>query len=155
MAKQPSQERFVFDGQDKTPAHDALMLWIDKNIVEIVTEVLGLTEKPTIVLKIWEQPIRTKRGGLRAVADMHVRVRWGIRPPQERVIFVEAKPKIVSLGELIRQIRIGDTGDLTHFTTRTHLGDYIHPQWLIVSPDDRFAATLKEQGFLFFKSPKL
>ena len=156
MAKRPIQEQFGFDGQDKTPAHDALVLWVDENIREIVVEILGLAEEPKILVKRWEQPIKTKRGALRGVADLYVRIRCGHTPPQQdRVVFVEAKPKIVSLGEVIRQIRIANTGDLTPFTTHTILGESVFPEWVIVSPDDRFAATIREQGFLFFKSPTL
>ena len=73
------------------------------------------------------------------------------------MILVEAKPKIPSLGELIRQIHICDaTGDFSRYITRASmLGEYMRPKWLVVAPDDRFAKTIKEQGILFHKSPKL
>jgi hypothetical protein len=80
---------------------------------------------------------------------------------EESVIMVEVKPKIPSLGELIRQIHFSETGDLAPFVTRRQVvtgpqaGDLIWPKWLVVSPDDRFAKKLREQGILFHKSPKL
>jgi hypothetical protein len=161
----PSQAWFGFDDPElKTPAHDALMLWIDEYICEILVEVLHLAEEPEIVKKEWERIIKNKRGFTVGVADLCVRIRVNkpLRLPksvvvikEESVIFVEAKPKIPSLGELIRQIHFSETGDLAPFVTRPQVGDLIWPKWLVVAPDDRFAKTLREQGILFHKSPKL
>jgi hypothetical protein len=161
----PSQASFGFDDPElKTPAHDALMVWIDEYICEILVEVLELGEEPEIVKKEWERIIKNKRGFTVGVADLYVRIRVSkpfklpksvIVIKEESVIFVEAKPKIPSLGELIRQIHFSETGDLAPFVTRAEVGDPIWPKWLVVAPDDRFAKTLREQGILFHKSPKL
>jgi hypothetical protein len=161
----PSQAWFGFDDPElKTPAHDALMLWIDEYICEILVEVLELTEAPEIVKKEWELIIKNKRGFTVGVADLYVRIRVSkplkltksvVLTKEESVIFVEAKPKIPSLGELIRQIHFSETGHLAPFVTQSLASGVIWPKWLVVAPDDRFAKTLREQGILFHKSPKL
>jgi|ERR1035437_3073311 hypothetical protein len=155
----PSQAWFGFDDPElKTPAHDALMLWIDEYICEILVEVLELPEEPEIVRKEWEQPILNERGFVAGVPDLIVKIRRcsGTREQEDRVILIEAKPKVRSLGELIRQIRICDaTGDFSRYVVRAINGDWIRPKWLVIAPDDRFAKTIKEQGILFHKSPKL
>ena len=134
------------------------MLWIDEYICEILVEVLELSEEPEIITKEWEEPILNKRGFVAGVPDLIVRLRQhpGTLKRQDRVILVEAKPKVRSLGELIRQIRLCDvTGDFSRYTISTPSGGWIHPKWLVIAPDDRFAKTIKEQGILFHKSPKL
>src|ERR1035441_1837460 len=102
----PSQAWFGFDDPElKTPAHDALMLWIDEYIQEILVEGLKLDQEPSIVKKEWELIIKNKRGFTVGVADLYIRIRVA-KPLQlnksvvvieeESVIFVEAKPKIPS-----------------------------------------------------------
>ncbi len=54
--------------------------------------------------------------------------------------YFEVKPSIPSLGEVIRQIRM----------YQTYTG---HWPWFIVSPDDRFAEQLRDQGIGFVKVP--
>jgi hypothetical protein len=142
------QERFgFFDEELKTPAHDALMLWIDENIAEILAEVFNLTIAPKIVTKKWEKPIQNERDFILGAADMFVHAHSG---RDHFALFIEAKPKIRSLGELIRQINFYKTG--SNFTVHTGM-DYIWPKWLVVSPDVQFADKLREQGILFQKSP--
>ena len=158
-AKQPQAWFGVDDPELKTPAHDALMLWIDEYICEILVGVLELAEEPEIVKKEWEEPILNERGFVAGVPDLSVRIRHhpGTIEEEDRVILVEAKPKIRSLGELIRQIRICNaTGDFSRYITRAaRCGDYLRPKWLVIASDDRFAKTIREQGILFHKSPKL
>lgn len=56
-------------------------------------------------------------------------------------VIVEAKPKIEDLGALIRQLR----------TYRIDRGINLK---CVVSPDDRHAGVLREQGFLFYRAPR-
>jgi hypothetical protein len=143
------QQRFGFVDEDlKTPAHDALMFWIDENAPEILAEIFKLTEGPKILIKRWEFILETKRESLLGAADMYIHAVSG---HQDFALFIEAKPKIRSLGELIRQINFYKAG--SHFTQHTSRGDYLHPQWLVVSPDDQFADKLREQRIHFLKSP--
>jgi len=142
------QERFGFLDEDlKTPAHDALMFWIDENIAEILAEVFNLTIAPKILTKKWEKPIQNEREFILGAADMFVHACSG---RDHFALFIEAKPKIRSLGELIRQINFYKTG--SNFTVQTSC-DHIWPKWLVVSPDSQFADKLREQGIPFQKSP--
>ncbi len=59
---------------------------------------------------------------------------------QELTAYFEVKPSVPSLGEVIRQVRM----------YQTHTGD---ASWFIVSPDDRFAEQLRDQGIGFVKVP--
>jgi hypothetical protein len=124
------------------------MLWIDEYISEVLAEVFGLTEAPKILAKHWEFAIMTERDFILGAADMYVHAQAGRR---EIAVFIEAKPKIQSLGALIRQIRFYQAG--SSFSCHTATGDYLRPQWLVIAPDDRFAAILREQGILFHKPP--
>ena len=87
--KKPSQASFGFDDPElKTPAHDALMLWIDEYICEILVDVLAVDEAPEIVKKEWEEPILNKRGFVAGVPDLIVKIRrWpGTMKQEDRVI---------------------------------------------------------------------
>jgi hypothetical protein len=143
------QTRFGFVDEDlKTPAHDALMFWIDENISEILSEIFNLTEEPKVVAKRWEFVLRDKREIIVGVPDMYVHA---VSAGQDYAVLIEAKPKIRALGELIRQINICKSG--SDFTVHTPRGDYLRPKWVVVSPDEQFAEKLREQGILFQKSP--
>lgn len=142
------QTRFGFVDEDlKTPAHDALMFWIDEYISEILVGVFDLTEAPKILVKRWEFVLTDRRQIRMGAADMYV---LADRGKQGYPVFIEAKPKIRSLGELIRQINFYKSG--SDFMVQNY-GEYTSPNWLVVSPDDHFADKLKEQGILFHKSP--
>jgi hypothetical protein len=143
------QERFGFLDEDlKTPAHDALMFWIDENISEILAEVFNLTIAPKILARRWEFTLKNERDFILGAADMFVHARSG---QCDVAVFIEAKPKIRSLGELIRQINFYKAG--SDFSVHIPSGDYLQPKWLVVAPDDQFADKLREQGILFQKSP--
>jgi hypothetical protein len=55
------------------------------------------------------------------------------------VVFFEVKPKIESLGEVIRQLR--------------RYQKYASGVWVVVSPDTRYANILREQGIEFLQAP--
>jgi hypothetical protein len=63
---------------------------------------------------------------------------------QRRVVkcAFEVKPKIPSLGELLRQLR----------TYQTHQGA---DDWVVVSPDVRWKGAIESQGFTFWECPPL
>lgn len=143
------QERFGFcDEELKTPAHDALMAWIDEYVPEILAEVFNLTEEPHIVVKRWEYPLKSERGFILGAADMLVQANT---PNLGMTVFIEAKPKIRSLGELIRQINFYKAS--SHCTLLPPGGGPCRREWLVIAPDDQFAVTLRKQGILFLKSP--
>jgi len=147
--EKPLQTKFGFVDEDlKTPAHDALMFWIDENICEILAEIFNLTEAPKIVVKRWEFVLKDKREIIMGSADMYVHA---TSAQHDYAVFIEAKPKIRALGELLRQINIYKAG--SDFSLTTNRGNSLWPKWLVVSPDAQFADKLKEQGIFFQKSP--
>lgn len=182
------QERFGFaDPELTTPAHDALMMWLDGTIEE---EFAGLDIRrkewlwegfssssrlesieakmknnefvlppmppARFLTKTWEYAITGERNYILGFADMMVTCEYpylDFRTTEEFSIkwrdrdsgghpfrcFFEVKPKINSLGELIRQVRMYQT--------------VTAGRWFVVSPDDRFAPMLKSQGIGFVKAP--
>ncbi|MCM0082306.1 hypothetical protein L4X63_11970 [Geomonas sp. Red32] len=116
--------------------------------------------KLQVTKTVWECTIMNDKGFVVGAIDMMVRVRRpGLRvesytsnlqafpsaAPEWRIgsyddeVFIEVKSKILSLGELIRQIR---------FYQSHKRGSYV-----VVSPDDRFAEILRNQGIGFVPCP--
>jgi len=68
----------------------------------------------------------------------------------QRIYAFEAKPRIRSLGELLRQLRTYKQYDLgLGQGHRYHGVDH----WIVVSPDVRYRQTIIDQGFGFWESP--
>ena len=130
------------DDDLKKPAHDELMLWIGCHIADILMDVFSLPSKPELKTTKWERAIKSENGHIIGFVDMFVEAtqRWN-----SWHVFIEAKTEIKSLGELIRQIRLYQAG-----------GDFcFDAHWLVISPDNRFADTLRKQGILFYEAPLL
>lgn len=148
------------DNDLKTATHDEIMLWIDRNAEQVAADVLtqhGINFLASRVTnKVWEAPITSATGG-RAIGfiDMYMQVeidfdREGGTSTTTYGLLVEAKSKIASLGEVIRQIRAYQTGrpaNVGYARTQNYL-------CAIVCPDDRFAAVLNSQKIAFIKSPE-
>ena len=157
-----------------TPIHDQLVLWLDQNIAEVLPMVAEqipalmadrgdrwyrpahdpkLKEclaRMSVTRKVWEQPVLDRPGPrqnrnvvIKGYIDLAVEVDllklvlvndW--RERDSLTLAFEIKPRIASLGELIRQIRMYQT-----FT-----GNYL---FFVASPDQRYAALLREQGIGF------
>ncbi len=105
----------------------------------------------TVIKKEWEYVIKNKSKDPVGFIDMVVEINdprnlslngwkweWTMSQSSWAVCF-EVKSVISSLGELIRQIRMYQS--------------YFNTTYIVVSPDDRFAGTLKEQGIQFIKYP--
>ena len=133
------------DDDLKTPAHDALMSWIDAHIVEILRAVLKLDGVPHVTRPKWEHVIKAERDFVIGFADMSVAASWEDRSWH---FFVEAKTRIPSVSELIRQVRFYQSAERPS-------EDENGPEWLGIAPDDRFAERLRSQGIHFHKSPTL
>lgn len=117
---------------------------------------------PRVSKKVWEAAIGSGEGRYYRIEghiDMAVHVdrdfvsfgyqdgaHFG-RPARHRariastkeVVFFEVKPKIDSLGEVIRQLR--------------RYQKYASGVWVVVSPDTRYANILREQGIEFLQAP--
>jgi hypothetical protein len=148
----------------KTVAHDDLMLWLESNVREKVSE-LGLewrvnwragwqelgpcqipepipTRFPYLLRTLWERPISSRHrieGYIDMTADFMIGKPVDAHVPLFRINF-EVKPRIDSLGELIRQLR----------TYQFHLSQQ---PFVVVSPDCRHERIIREQGFLFIRAP--
>lgn len=107
------------------------------------------------IVKTWESPVMARNDFMVGFIDMKVTVqhsdvrieggKWIESNPicirsKDEYLF-EIKPTIQSVGELIRQIRMYQ---------QYQEGDY-----MVVSPDDRFASILNAQGIGFLKAPNL
>lgn len=137
-------ERMGFADPDlKNPAHDDIIKWLDRNMEDVLMQVLELQERPKVLRTRWETPVRqTKQGGqLFGCIDLMATIE--IRLETMRVIF-EAKTKMETLGELFRQLRIYQEG---------WIGDNAvwHMPFVVVSPDDREVEIIRQQGFKFLK----
>src|SRR5690242_8466303 len=128
------------DRELTTPGHDALMLWIDEYVPEIMTDVFQFSEAPMIRSKKWEPAILDKRGFVLGHADMAVSM---FHQDFTWKVFIEAKPNIGSLGELMRQLRYYQSGGDFSQYYNVYNG---RVEWLIISPDDRFSEMIRQQG---------
>lgn len=176
------RQRFGFmDEDNKTQKHDEIMLWLDKGVQNIIDSLFNKNwsqetrtwgqsqvdyyndrhrdsrEMPPfpprnfpVLKKDWEYVLKNKSKDPIGFIDMVVEIhyphltlnerdwRWDLIDNSIRVCF-EVKSAISSLGELIRQVRMYQS--------------YFDTTYIVVSPDDRFAGTLKEQGIQFIKYP--
>ena len=137
------QARFGFADEDKrTPLHDEIQIWIDRYAQQIFALILRLNSVWRINPPRWEHWIRNNRGFEIGAADILI---TGHHPnpdayPSTATLVVEAKGKIESLGTLIRQIRLYQTGNWT---------EYPRTNWLVVSPDTQYATMIEGQGIHF------
>lgn len=125
--------------------------------------------KPPEISVIWEKPITTRSQFVVGFIDMLVKVeyweldiagidwsglvktreklvlsryneapRWQLFRNTEKIVF-EVKSTIPSLGELIRQVRMYQ--------------EFMEATYVVVCPDDRFAAAIASQGIQFVRYP--
>lgn len=141
------------------PLHDKIMYWVDANVTGILKKVFPDPDprqdftKP--IMTEWQLVVRQDylaRGPIIGVVDMAVRL-CGLyegQPcfPGPYVHYaVIVKTEIRSLGELLREIQICRTGNIYNRGN----ADLKDTPFIVVSPDDRHAAKLKEQKVFFFK----
>lgn len=145
----------------RTPSHDAIMIWLQENILQVLGEISSSIERhpdlgvvPTLnaedITVKWESPVwgggylnsYGERVGSRSIigyVDMLAECSRRVYFPD---VAFEVKATIRSIGETIRQIN----------TYRAHLKNI---PFCIVSPDGRFRAILESQGILFVKAPAM
>ena len=115
-------------------------MWCHRYAAQIFTlalraDYLVKTETPK-----WECWLKNDKGFLVGAVDLAIPADFWCR-----TLFVEAKGTIGTLGELMRQINLYRGTELNKW------GGIEKTAWLVVSPDDRFAAMLEEQGIHFLK----
>ena len=135
------QARFGFADEDlKTSLHDEIIIWCHKYAAQIFTLALRADALVKTEIPKWECWLKNDKGFLVGAVDLAIRGDFWCR-----TLFVEAKGTIGTLGELMRQINLYRATDLNKW------GGSEKTAWLGVSPDDRFAAMLEEQGIHFLK----
>jgi hypothetical protein len=137
-------ERMGFADPDlKRPAHDDIIKWLDRNMEDVLMQVLELEERPKVLRTRWEPAVRQTKQGGQLFGCIDLMATTEIRLETIRVVF-EAKTKMETLGELFRQLRIYQEGWISG-----------NPVWqmpfVVVCPDDREAEIIQQQGFKFLK----
>ena len=150
-----AQKMGFCDTDLSTPRHDEIMLWLDSHIESVVKTVVD--DRPgKVKRRIWEYPILTGRNDftvgfvdLMVWAEVETVSGKGELYDAEVVLAFEVKPKIPSLGELIRQIRHQET-----YLKDLHSSGYRSEFYMaVVSPDDRWATNLESQDIRFILAP--
>ena len=150
MSKQQAQtiqQRFGFADDDlKTPEHDKIMLWTDKQAADIVAQFRGPQARFEKV--VWEKPVMSGKyivgfidlAIVYSLEGQRAKPAWDTSEPEiirfNRLICVEVKSSIPSASELIRQIQMYQ--------------EYQSGTYVVVSPDARCADVLKSQGIEFY-----
>lgn len=137
-------ERMGFADPDlKRPAHDDIIKWLDRNMEDVLMQVLELPERPKVLRTRWEPPVRQTKQGGQLFGCIDLMATAEIQLEKIQVVF-EAKTKMETLGELFRQLRIYQEG---------WIGANLvwHMPFVVVCPDDREAEIIQQQGFKFLK----
>lgn len=146
------------DADLKTAAHDEIMLWIDSHAEKVAAQALAQCGinclSSRVVKKSWEVPITANGGRTIGFIDMYMQVdidfgREDGLSTASYGILVEAKSKITSLGEVIRQIRAYEMGRPSNVGS-ARMSGYLSA---IVCPDSRFSSVLNSQSIAFIQSP--
>jgi len=124
-------ERFGFVDPDREkPSHDQIQIWVYNNFPMIVRRVFPSVEVENYLpldIKL-EYPVSDQRNFVVGFIDVYCR---------KLSIGIEIKSEIPRLGDLVRQIQ--------------YYRKYVTGSWIVVSPDDRSAGILIDQGIHFFK----
>lgn len=110
----------IDDDQLKTPKHDRMCLWVDNHINEIIQDCLMKRFKKNIqlienkTLLLWEEPIKNKNGFVVGIPDFKFCFSvWNGKTYADgnKLYFevggiIEVKPKIRSVGETMRQLKL-------------------------------------------------
>jgi hypothetical protein len=128
-AKTIIEKHGFLDSDRKSPKHDEIQLWVYKNLRTVIKSVFPEVNAEELDLSKTQLEY--------AISDRNFIVGFvDICCPY--MVAIEVKTSISSVGDLIRQIQF----------YRNYLSG---PRWIVVSPDDRPAAILKEQGIYFYK----
>jgi len=124
-------ERMGFlDADRKRNSHDEMQIWVYRNFKSIIMKMYPLVKYDDRPMEIkLEYPITDiRRNFVVGFVDVFCK---------KHSIGIEVKTEIPVVGELIRQIQF--------------YRQYTAASWIVVSPDDKNAEILKEQGIRFLK----
>lgn len=142
-------ERHGFvDPDRKSSKHDEIQLWVYENIVEVLRSFTSANRSFEIYSKQLEYPIIQVTPNYKNIIgfiDLRVEGRsfacdhaGKVKDEMRFTASIEIKTEIPSCGELLRQLNF-----YKRFETNSST-------WIVVSPDDRFEQTLKEQGIYLY-----
>ena len=132
----------------KTPEHDALMLWLNENCVTVAQSLFPKLVANRFGSIEWEKPLCSMNGSILCFIDLYMEGVEQVRLdyfPIHSLLF-EVKPKIESIGEVLRQLKsyehyssIGDSSSF-HYK-KSHI--------ILVSPDNKAKDIVLQNGFMF------
>jgi len=147
-------ERQGFKDDDRTPMHDEIQLWLLKNVKQIIKANYPFKKISGIDVKL-EYPVVSEGYKSSYVVGAIDAVIIVDADNQRNAFLVEIKSKIVSFGDLVRQINFYKS----HMETPKYMYNnkdlnYCETiNFVVVSPDDRFKEVLKSQDIDFIKYP--
>jgi hypothetical protein len=142
-------EKMGFVDEDrKSPDHQKIQEWTYKNVHLLIDSLFAKSEWTFQILSNeWEYEVYSTSYNSRSIVgfvDIAVKFEkdndkreWDDERPR---VFFEIKTKILSFGDLLRQLKV----------YRTYL-THKKQAFVVVCPDDSYADLLKEQGFFFYK----
>lgn len=148
MAKPKAQtlvQKLGFMDDDlKSSEHDNILIWVNENILKIVNSIFTTEFKPQILDLQWEHAIISGKFTVGFI-DICVRLENDFK------IYFEAKTKIPSAGELIRQINFYKNNGASDFRDGN-----VSAWHIVVSPDTKYRDLLVSQniGFLEYSKDK-
>lgn len=141
-AKTMMQKSGFMDPDKKSPEHDKIQTWCYKNMKKVLCSAFNTSKEFEIVYIKWEHEIVQRSNQMDSSPKFiigFVDFKVVVKNKEETIVYIEVKPKIPSLGELIRQMNF----------YKTYLGN--RARYLVISPDDSYCDILKGQGFHFYK----
>jgi len=146
-AKTNLEKLGFLDSDRKSPTHDEIQLWLLNNATEIVSKIFKEGTQFEVTDIFLEQPIIqvNNHSGYKSIigyadAFIETKIITDTQLGKKGYYFcIEIKSKIDSFGDLVRQI---------HTYKRFLDGQTI---FVVISPDDRYAAALKTQNIKFVK----
>lgn len=99
----------IDDNQFKTPKHDEMCLWVDKNIRKIIND-FYVGDIKTVTLR-WEEPLKLPRNHyVIGIPDFLFTARINNGDYANTLCgLIEVKPQINSIGETMRQLKLYKT----------------------------------------------
>jgi hypothetical protein len=126
--------------------HDEIMCWTDEHALEIIAKLWPENVNCRITSKCWEQPVTTTvKRDERLIGFIDLAITTSARPHR---VYFEIKTE-VRPGSDIRQIN----AYRFYQTPQQDWDEDLRGPFVVVSPDDRHAELLAEQGIKFVKYP--
>jgi hypothetical protein len=137
----------------KTPKHDEMCLWVNKNIRKIFGEIYGEKYEPFQNLTLsWEEPLYNGTY-LAGVVDFKYHVEgYSDSSGFSTHGYIEVKPKILSVGEVMRQLKIYKSHKIKceGNCNSCFPGTWIEPEIILITGTPDFKELFESQGIIYF-----